>query len=144
MLEAITWNHYFSALAIGLILYYLGIAIFYYPKELRSLISGNSKLFNPTPQQEKDRHLSRTENNRMDPYEELEITVAELKGILEKAGTTTAVSRLFLNIRQILSNHPGLREPAFRVAIINFLFEHIPKINRLDIQESDLEAIWES
>lgn len=144
MLEAITWNHYFSTLAIGLTLYYLGVAIIYYPKELRSLISGKSWSFMPKPQQEKERHLSRTEHNWIDPYEELEITVAELKGILEKAGTTTAASRLFHSIRQILSNHPGLREPAFRVAITNFLFEHIPKINRLDIQESELNSLWET
>jgi hypothetical protein len=144
MLEAITWTHYFSALAICLTLYYLGFAVYYYPKEIRNLLSGNPISSSPTHQQENEGQRTETGNKGIDPYEELETTVAELKGILIKAGTTTAKEQLFQLLHQLLSNHPGLRAPAFRNAITNFLSEHIPKTNRLPISDSDLELLWET
>ena len=143
MLEAITWNTYFSTLAIGITAYYLIIISIYYPKELRSLISGKSMQFNSSGQQEKERHLSRTDSTETDLFEELEITVAELQGILGGAGTMTDKNQLLGQLSQVLSNHPGLRDPAYRVAIGNYLSENIPKLTRLNFRESELEKIWD-
>jgi len=144
MLEAITWTHYFSAMAICLPLYYLGVAVYYYPKEIRSLLSGNSIKFSPLGLQENQKSQTSTEINRVDLYEELETTVAELNRILKKAGTTTGKKQLFQLLHQSLSNHPRLRDPAFRNAITNFLSEHIPKTNRIPISDSDLDSLWET
>ena len=142
MLEAITWNNYFITLAIGIIAYYLIIIGLYYPKELRSLISGKSLQFDPTGQQEKVRKPSRTDSTEADRFEELEITVAELQGILGRAGTTKDKNQLLGQLSQALSSHPGLRDPAYRVAIGNYLSENIPKLTRHHISESELETIW--
>lgn len=142
MLEAITWNSYFSTLAISITAYYLIIISIYYPKELRSLISGKAKQFNLSGKQEKERHLSRTDPSKTDLFEELEITVAELQGILGRAGTMTDRNLLLLQLKKVLSNHPGLRDPAYRVAIGNYLTENIPKLTRHPISESELEKIW--
>jgi hypothetical protein len=142
MLEAITWNSYFSTLALGITAYYLIIIGLYYPKELRSLISGKSLQFNPSGQQEKERHLSKTETTETDRFEELEITVAELQGILGRAGNMTDKNLLLKQLSQILSNHPGLRDPAYRVAIGNYLSENIPKLTRYNFSESELETLW--
>ncbi|MCE7053908.1 hypothetical protein LZF95_04395 [Algoriphagus sp. AGSA1] len=143
MLEAITWNDYFITLAIGITSYYLIIIGLYYPKELRSLISGKSLQFTPTGQQDKERHLSRTDQEDIDRFEELEITVAELQGILGRAGTITDKNQLLGQLKQVLSSHPGLRDPAYRVAIGNYLSENIPKLTRLNFSESELEKIWD-
>lgn len=142
MLEAITWNHYFSTLALGLTAYYLGIAVLYYPQELRGLISGKAMQFNLNPRQEKERHLSKTGAKEIDPLEELEITVAELKGILGRAGNLTDPYQLLDQLRNALSNHTGLREPAHRVAIYNFLQGHIPKYTPYSFSESELKSLW--
>jgi len=142
MLEALTWNHYFSTLAFGLTAYYLGIAILYYPQEIRSLISGKTMRLNFISQSEKVKPQPQTESDELDPFEELEITVAELKGILGKAGKMTDQHQLYHQLGQILSNHPGLREPAFRVAIDNFLREHISKFTSCNFTEAELKAIW--
>lgn len=142
MLEALTWNHYFSALAFGLTAYYLGIAILYYPQEIRSLISGKTMRFNLISQSEKVQPPHQTESDELDPFEELEITVAELQGILGKAGNMTGKQDLYQQLSHILSNHPGLREPAYRVAILNFLAENIPKNTHFDFNESDLQSLW--
>jgi len=142
MLETITWNSYFSTLAIGFTAYYLIIISIYYPKELRSLVPGNSRQFNPTGQQEKEQHLSRTDPKDPDRFEELEITVAELQGILGKAGTMTDRNQLLGQLRQVLSSHPGLRDPAYRAAIGNYLLKNVPKLTRHIFSESELEKIW--
>ena len=143
MLEAITWNDYFITLAIGITTYYLIIIGLFYPKELRSLISGKSLQFNPPGQQEKERHLSRTDPTDTDRFEELELTVAELQGILGKAGNITDKNLMLEQLSQVLSSHPGLRDPAYRVAIGNYLSENIPKLTRLNFSESELEKIWD-
>lgn len=142
MLEAITWNDYFITLAIGITAYYLILIGLYYPKELRSLISGKSMQFKPTGQQDKERQLSRTDLKETDRFEELEITVAELQGILGRAGNMIDKNHLLEQLRQVLSSHPGLRDPAYRVAIGNYLSENIPKQTRHKISESELETIW--
>jgi|GEM_PF-2244762 len=145
MLEALTWNHYFSTLALGLIAYYIGIAILYYPQEIRSLISGKTMRLNLISKSERVQPQAQTESDESyepDPFEELEITVAELKGILGKAGNMTDPHELYHQLSQVLSNHPGLREPAYRVAIDNFLREHIPKFTPYHFTETELKAIW--
>ncbi|TXE13427.1 hypothetical protein [Algoriphagus aquimarinus] len=142
MLEAITWNNYFITLAIGITTYYLIIIGLYYPKELRSLISGKSMQFNPSGQQEKERHQSRTDPTKTDLFEELEVTVAELQGTLGRAGNITDKNLMLEQLSQVLSSHPGLRDPAYRVAIGNYLSENIPKVTRHDISESELETLW--
>lgn len=142
MLEAITWNSYFITLAIGMTVYYLIIICIYYPKELSSLISGKLLQFNSSGQQEKEQRLDRTDPTKTDLFEELEITVAELQGILGGAGTMTDKTQMLKQISQVLSNHPGLRDPACRVAIGNYLSENIPKLTHHNISESELEKIW--
>lgn len=142
MLEALTWNQFFSTLAFGLIAYYLVVAILYYPKELRNLVSGKSIELNLIHRQEKKKGLSRTEEVGIEPFEELEVTVAELSGILGRAGSMTEKHLLVEKISQILSNHPGLREPAYRVAIENFLSENIPKQTPFLIEPNELKVLW--
>lgn len=142
MLEALTWNHYFSTLAFGLTGYYLGIAILYYPQEIRNLISGRTMGFNLFSQSEKTHAHPPTESEEPEPFEELEITVAELKGILGKAETMTDQHQLYELLGQVLSNHPGLREPAYRVAIENFLKQHIPQYSSYQFTDTELKAIW--
>ena len=98
--------------------------------------------FKPTGQQDKERQLSRTDLKETDRFEELEITVAELQGILGRAGNMIDKNHLLEQLRQVLSSHPGLRDPAYRVAIGNYLSKNIPKVTRHDISESELETLW--
>ena len=142
MLEALTWNHYFGALAFGLAAYYIGIVLYYYPTELRSLVSGKARPFNSIPQPEKIQTPSPAESQVLDPFEELEATVAELQGILGKAGNMTDKANLLRQVAQLLSNHPGLREPAYRVAIDNFFLDHVAKHFPFSISAFELEDLW--
>lgn len=79
MLEAITWNTYFSTLAIGITAYYLYILFAYYPKELRGLVFGKAKQFGQTSQRGKGQHLGRTDEKPADHFEEMEATFGGIK-----------------------------------------------------------------
>ncbi|MDR7132667.1 hypothetical protein J2X69_005041 [Algoriphagus sp. 4150] len=143
MLEAITWNQYFSALAVGMSAYYLIIIGLYYPQEFRSLLSGKIKQINNNRQHTVEQEQRRADDNSTDPFEELEATVAELNGILGKAAhNKTSKETLLSQLIQTLSNHPGLREPAYRVAVINFILENAAKHCQINFSESELEESW--
>ncbi len=143
MLEAITWNTYFSTLAVSSIAYYLIIVGLYYPKEFRSLLSGRINKFSQARQQEEEQHHRRTDEKPTDHFEELEATVAELNGILGKAGQNrTSKETLLLQLIQTLSNHTGLREPAYRVAVINFILENAVRHCQINFSEEELEEAW--
>tara|TARA_R110002072_G_scaffold229299_1_gene386549 strand:+ start:25022 stop:25201 length:180 start_codon:yes stop_codon:yes gene_type:complete len=59
MLEAITWNTYFSTLAVGIAAYYITILVAFYPQEFRSLLSGRiNKISQPHQQKEEQDHRS--------------------------------------------------------------------------------------
>lgn len=143
MLEAINWSTYFIILAIATTSYYLIIMGLYYKQEFRNLISGKFKQFSQNRQQEKMEQSRRTDENSDDHFEELETTVAELNGILGKAGHyRTSKETLLMQLIQTLSNHTGLREPAYRVAVINFILENAPKHCRISFNETELEEAW--
>lgn len=48
MLESYTWGDFFTFLLIGLCLYYLFVAFFYYGEDLNKLISGKKQIINPS------------------------------------------------------------------------------------------------
>ncbi|SFB50064.1 hypothetical protein [Algoriphagus aquimarinus] len=143
MLEAITWNTYFSTLAVGMAAYYIIIIVSYYPQEFRSLLSRRINKISQDRQQEEEQHHRRTDEKPTDHFEELEATVAELNGILGKAGQNrTSKEKLHLQLIQTLSNHTGLREPAYRVAVINFILENAEKQCRINFNETEIEEAW--
>ena len=143
MLEAITWNTYFSTLAVVIAAYYITILVAYYPKEFRSLLSGRINKISQNRQQEEEQDHRRTDGKPTDHFDELEATVAELSGILGKAGQKrTSKETLLLQLIQTLSNHTGLREPAYRVAVINFILENAEKQCRISFSETELEEAW--
>ncbi|MEB2774646.1 hypothetical protein SYJ56_04970 [Algoriphagus sp. D3-2-R+10] len=142
MLEAITWNTYFSTLAIGLTAYYLTIIGLYYPQEFRSLLSGKIKQISQNSQHAGEQDRKRTDGYPTDHFEELEATVAELNGILGKAAHMTSKETLLIQLIQLLSSHPGLRAPAYRVAVINFIVENAAKRCRINFSESEIEEAW--
>ncbi|WP_339880980.1 hypothetical protein [uncultured Algoriphagus sp.] len=145
MLEAITWNTYFSTLAIAAAAYYIIIIGLYYPQKFRSLFSGRINRISQDRQQEEEQHRRRTDEKSTDHFEELEATVAELNGILGKAGQNrTSKEKLLRQLIHTLSNHTGLQEPAYRVAVINFILEHAEKQCRISFSEAELEEAWAS
>ena len=143
MLEAITWNTYFSTMAVSMAAYYIIIIVSYYPHEFRSLLSGRINKFSQARQQEEEQHHRRTDEKPTDHFEELEATVAELNGILGKAGQNrTSKETLLMQLIQTLSNHTGLREPAYRVAVINFILENAVRHCQINFSEEELEEAW--
>lgn len=138
MLEGITWKEYFAAAGILATVYYTVIAIMYYRKEIRALFSGRFR----QPLEGKREAEQVTAARGKDPFEELEAVVAELHGILGRAGKGAGKAILLEQMRPVLSSYTGLREPAYRVAVTNFIITHTEELCGAVFSEEELEEEW--
>lgn len=140
MLETITWKEYFAAIGILATAYYLIISIRFYKKEIRALLSGRIGL--PRRVQKDNGELVTDGSKKADPFEELEAVVADLHGILGRAGKGTDKAMLLEQMRPLLSSYTGLREPAYRVAVTNFIITHAEELCGAVFSEEELEEEW--
>ncbi|WP_192347862.1 hypothetical protein [Algoriphagus sp. Y33] len=138
MLEGITWKEYFAAVGILATVYYTVIAVMYYRKEIRALLSGRFR----QPLEGKREAEQETAAREKDPFEELEAVVAELHGILGRAGKGAGKAMLLEQMRPVLSSYTGLREPAYRVAVTNFIITHAEELCGAVFSEEELEEEW--
>jgi hypothetical protein len=137
MLEEISWKDYMMGIGLGAFAYYTVVLAIYYKNDLRSLLSGKFQM-----QAGKKGKVDRSEEGNKDPMEELEAAVADIRSILEKAGNKAAKSDILHGTAKILQNYPGFREPAYRVAIRNFIIQHADEICRVEFSVEELEEAW--
>lgn len=131
MFHFITWEEYFISLAIILTVYYILLATFCYRMEIADLVKGGTNYPEKNP----------VENNGI---EDLEKVVREVKGILEKAGKEVDKTELFEQLKQRLANFAGLRQPACRVALTNYITKQAETFCGVVFSEQELEEAWET
>ena len=138
MLEAISWKEYLMGTGIVALGYYAVVIFIYYKNDVRTLLSGRFP-----DQAEKKGKVDWSEEGSKDPMEELETVVSDIRSILEGAGKNAGKAEVLERTSRILQNYSGFREPAYRVAIKNFLIQHSEEICGLEFSDEELEAYWE-
>lgn len=141
MLNKVSWSEYAGVIVILLIIYYLYIGARYYRHEIKALLSGKLPKI-----MRKDNAAQKTERLSNDPsFDELEAVVNDLRySVLDKAANPADKAELLGKIKQRLTNYSGLRKPAYRVAINNYILTNAKELCGVVFSESELNAAWES
>jgi len=144
MFKSITWSHYATAVAILIALWYGIILLAFYRRELFNLFSGKYKI---PVRKKKQQSIAEAEEETEAPestFEELEGIVTDIRhSILEKAGKTATKEALLSELQSRLANYGGLRQPAFRVAINNFIIQYSESICGVAFSEDELNEAWD-
>jgi hypothetical protein len=131
MLEAITWKTYLTVIIIAVCIYYLFIALVYYRSNIQKIIQG--KGLNQAAEEEDN-----------GGFDELENVVEDIRhSILEEAGENASKAELLTQFRDRLANYGGLRQPAFRVALTNYLIQKSESICGVSFSREELEKEWD-
>jgi len=145
MFSAVSWNNYIRAVIILVAFWYLVIAFVYYRKEIFNLFSGKYKILPLKQKVTADTDTNGQETETAYSFEELEGIVTDIRhSILEEAGKGADKEALLTQLKSRLANYGGLRQPAFRVAINNFLIQHAESICGVAFSEVELDEAWEA
>lgn len=141
MLSNISWRNYLIGVGILLVLYYLAVLLKFYRKDIRRLFSTKINLF-----QRKEQNLSVGDaEEEKAAFEELKAVVEDLgHAVLEKAGKEATKEELLEQLRRELANYAGLRKPAYRTAVNNYIIRNAQTICGVVFSEKELDAAWET
>lgn len=137
LFNGISWGTYLTVLVILVAAYYIIIGALYYKKEFRSLLSGKGK---SSGTNEKDEEEQEQGDSLFDELEEVVLDIRS--NILEQAGKSVGKADLLDQLKERLITYGGLRNPAFRVAVDNFIIKHAEEICGVVYSEEELEAAW--
>lgn len=141
MLDGITWETYLTAIAVLAAAYYAVVGVLYYRNEITGLLKGKYKDKNGAAEDERD---SPEANDAKGGFDGLEKMVASIRVILEQAGKEASKEKLLEQLNATLASYDGLRQPAFRNAIRNFIIIHAESICGVNFSEEELEVAWKS
>lgn len=137
----ISWGQFLAILAALLIIYYTIVAIFFYRKETINLFRKKSATGGNEGNIEK---VSKQEERINDgTIDLLEAVVADLHGILVKAGKEAGRRELLRQLSERLANYAGFRHPAFRAAIINYVVKNADSLCGESFSADELEQQWQ-
>nr|WP_067054229.1 hypothetical protein [Mucilaginibacter sp. L294] len=144
MLKSISWTDYFTAVAILAAIWYGIIALAFYRKEISDFLKGKYKF--PIRKKANPAEVETNEDNKEDhSFEELEGIVTDIRhSILEEAGNKANKDELLTQLMNRLANYGGLRQPAFRVALNNFIIQYGESICGVAFSEEELDEAWET
>lgn len=140
MLEGITWSTYLTAIAVAMAVYYATIGMLYYRNEIHGLIKGKTKNRNEAAGHAEEDTVATDPKSGFDGLQEV---VASIRAILEQAGKEVSKEELLTQVNTKLANYDGLRQPAFRNAIRNFITINAKAYCEVDFTDDELESSWE-
>lgn len=136
MLNSVTWGQFLTGTIIILAIYWAVIGLLFYRTEIKAILDrGLSK---PSAAPEQEQSAASGSNTALG----LEAVASELRGIMEKAGKEAGRQQLLGQLGQRLASYAGLRQPAFRVAINNYIIEHAKEINDVAFTQKELDEHW--
>ncbi|WP_448635375.1 hypothetical protein [Pedobacter panaciterrae] len=154
MLEAITWKEYLVAVTLFVIGYYLIISLLFFRKEMSVTITEKLR---PQAENNKDagkdieeeqleeKWLGEEKLSEENLFDELEEIVTDIRhNILEKAGKEADKDMLLLQLKSRVANYNGLGQPAYRVALNNFIIHHAESICGIVYSKDELDNAWDS
>ena len=129
MLEQITWQTYLTVVIVATAIYYLFIGFLhrdYFLKKVRKPRNTDEAI------------------TGFSSFDELEEIVNDIKhSILEQAGTAVSKEELLQQLSRRLTNYGGLRQPAYRIAITNYIIQNAELICEVSFTKEELEKEWE-
>lgn len=141
MLSHYSWGDYLLTVCVLTGTYYLVIGFIYFRRDMKlpfskaRLSSVHSKEKNKSPESDRSELLA----------EELEMVANDLRyAILEKAGKNASKPQLLDQLLSRLENYTGLRQPAYRVAISNYVIRHAKEICGVEFSAEELEEAWKT
>lgn len=135
--NGISWGAYLLAAGTLTAGYYLVIGALYYRKEISTLLSGKGKPSGSMDEKEAD--------GGDGSFEQLEAVVLDLRSnILEEAGNNVGKADLLVRLQLRLTNYDGLRHPAYRAAVNNFIIRDAAECCGVDFSEEELNRAWEA
>jgi len=143
MLSKVSWSEFVVGTVILLVLYYLVLGLKYYQKEIKALLSGKSPF--PGKATKSDPQQQSLENLSDSSFDELEAVVNDLRhAILERNGKHVGKKELLEQLQDRLENYAGLQNPAYRVAINNYIIVHAKELCGAVFSESELNEAWDT
>lgn len=172
MFESISWSQYFVFVAVLMLLYYIFIALVYYGRELNSLINRRrspSPLQQTNPAQGapvmgsiRETHQSPRpgqiagKDYTYDPnairqsvpkaenlMEDVGFMMDSIRAMLEQTGTKTSRAELMEKIPREMMSYAAIADlRSFEFLINQFIIKQTAVICKIELDESDLSAIW--
>ncbi|HWV72857.1 MAG TPA: hypothetical protein VN040_14110 [Pseudosphingobacterium sp.] len=146
MLEKITWVTFFLFLLGSAAIYYLVIGYVFYREDFKKRFQSKNNDEQGQLYEEEPGAIEKEEEEPEEyesAFNELQLVVNEIRyGILEKAGSGASKEGLMDQLKQRLASYEGLREPAFRTALTNFIADQAESICGVSFSEDELEEEW--
>ncbi|PSK90793.1 hypothetical protein [Taibaiella chishuiensis] len=134
MLEQITWKTYLTVVLIAIIIYYLFIGFLHRESIIKMIRKRQGQNY-----ENEDEVIT-----GFSSFDELEELVNDIRhSILEKAGTEVSKDELLDQLCNRLTHYGGLRQPAYRIAITNFIIQNAETICEISFTKDELEAAWD-
>jgi len=157
MLDGITWLEYLTAVIIIVIIYYLVIALRYYPKELKRYLSGKRKKIEesevhwetandnrPTMKADEANSLLSDEESTEKAFASAEELSNQIRiTVREAADKSLSKEDLHLLLGTLIDDYPQFRGNAFQVAINNVINTELEKYGSVPLSAVELDGLWE-
>lgn len=159
MLSGITWTQYFTTIGIGLVIYYLYVAVWYYPEEIKKLLSGQRIRQGAVADDE--RQLFRKEHaghddddDGYDPldedhsesseFEDVEALVGNLTHAVEQASKKKLVVGEFKqSLKMAMRERPAVKTSPFRSSINELIVSECGKYGVFTLSEKEIDVLWD-
>lgn len=147
MLEKITWLTFFLFLLGAAAIYYLVVGYVFYRDEFKKRFRSEKEEEQEQLYEEEEEKTAQEEPVESEEYEgafdELQLVVNDIRyGILEKAGRGASKAELMDQLKQRLASYEGLQEPAFRIALTDFITDQAAAVCGVSFSEEELEEEW--
>lgn len=150
MLSNITWAEYWTGIGITTVVYYLYIALRYYPNELKKILSGRKgESDNDTAavgvfiQQDVEDDEDEFQDGGEDEFQEIEALIESLTSTIEKASKEQLVLPEFKQcLRMALREYPGVKDSPFRNAVSELIVSECEKQGTYTLSEKDIDVLW--
>jgi hypothetical protein len=141
MFNTISWQSYWTTLAISVAIYYLIILLLYYRKELRFSFERTC-----TKAEEQSFILSEEEFQTPSPDSEEAIVYScmdELNAFFEEAKKRRwNRSEMMHSLQSILKKYPAIRSSGYKQSVTNVLRNQCEHICSIHLDKEELEHVW--
>ncbi|MBK1439809.1 hypothetical protein JHJ32_07430 [Parapedobacter sp. ISTM3] len=137
MLEGISWGTFIHTVAVISAIYYVIVLALYYRGDLNSL--GQRKAAVSAREHGKNEESGDPSNI---PIDGVQTVLDNIRGVLEQAGKQAGKEGLLNQLHQTLASFDGLRQPAYRNALKNYIIKHAEELCGVGLSGEELESDW--
>ena len=136
--ENITWAQYLASAGLITGGYYL----FILRKDLGKIASKGSAVFDHKGTVQAPDVAVRADEEEEDAFEKLNQLIDDLRDVMEEAGNEVSKAALVDRLKQRLTSYDGLSQPAFHVAVNDFIIDQAKEICGVVFEEEELRMAW--